>query len=136
VDLPVVVDTPPVVGGNSSKPIVIKGTCGNDVFRIEKAKKGVKVLLNGKSKGIFSANKQITLQGLAGDDILKASGVDANVVLYGGAGDDTLMGSNKTSRLYGGKGNDDLQGVRTKASVFDGGKGKNHISIHRRKVVE
>ena len=72
--------------------------------------------------GAIAGSDRVTVNGLAGDDVVDASGLAANSalltatggdgddVLIGGAGDDTLLGGDGDDVLIGGPGNDVLDG--------------------------
>jgi Ca2+-binding RTX toxin-like protein len=73
--------------------------------------------------GAIAGSDRVTVNGLAGDDVLDASGLAANSalltesggdgddVLLGGAGNDTLLGGAGDDVLLGGPGNDILDGA-------------------------
>lgn len=85
----------------------------------------VRVIVNGVSQGVFakSAFSSIAVYGLAGNDYLQ---VDENVkcadFLFGGSGNDTLLGGGGLSLLDGGAGNDTLVAGEGR-SVLLGGDG-------------
>ena len=61
--------------------------------------------------GAVAANDRVTVNGLAGDDVLDASGVAAGsalLTLDGGDGDDVLLGGAGDDTLLGGAGDDVL----------------------------
>ena len=64
--------------------------------------KGVKVIINGVNQGVFYPTERVIVDGLAGNDTISAAGFNLNrpVVLYGGAGNDTLIGGKLPSRPY------------------------------------
>ena len=79
--------------------------------------------------GAEAANDRLTVNALAGDDVVEAAGLaagaiqltadggDGDDVLIGGAGNDTLLGGAGDDVLIGGPGND----------ILDGGPGNNII---------
>jgi len=76
-----------------------------------------------------AANDRLTLNLLAGDDVLDASGLLAGVIGLtgdGGADDDILIGSGGADTLLGGDGDDVLSGGPG-LDVLDGGAGNNVI---------
>ena len=77
--------------------------------------------------GVEAANDTVTINGLAGDDVIDASGVQAGVVklvLDGGEGDDIIIGSDGDDVLIGGPGNDVIFGGLGN-DVIMGGDGDN-----------
>ena len=73
------------------------------------------------------ANDRLTVNGLAGDDIVDASGLAATgiaLTLDGGEDDDALTGGDGADNLLGGNGDDVLIGGPG-VDVLDGGLGEN-----------
>jgi Ca2+-binding RTX toxin-like protein len=107
------------------------GTAGNDSFT-----------LNGNANGVIvSGTTQLTLLGteltfdqliinsLEGDDSVDASGVLAGLlqlIVDGGADNDTLVGSEESDALQGGLGDDVLIGGPG-LDLLDGGLGNNVV---------
>ena len=99
-----------------------------DHFVIETA--GDRVNFERVNFGPFSLNigstERMVVNGLGGDDIVDASGLEAGSIklkAYGGAGNDTLIGSQGDDYLYGDYGNDVLVGGKGN-DVMKGGAGK------------
>jgi Ca2+-binding RTX toxin-like protein len=79
--------------------------------------------------GAEAANDRLTVNALAGDDVVDASGVAAGstqLTLDGGAGDDVLIGGDGNDVLLGGPGDDVLIGGPG-IDTIDGGDGDNVI---------
>ncbi len=79
--------------------------------------------------GASGTNDSVTVHGLAGDDVIDASGVApgaALLTLDGGADDDVLVGGAGNDTLLGGDGDDVLLGGAG-TDVLDGGSGDNVI---------
>ena len=114
-------------GGDDGQPdsVVVDGTNGDDVVSVdgdaaELHVAGLAALVS--VSGGAAANDRLTVEALAGDDVIDASAVpagamlltldggDGNDVLIGGAGPDTLLGGNGDDVLIGGPGNDTLDG--------------------------
>ena len=107
----------PHLGRPSTSDLLVLGTDGNDVIKIRpRGAERVEVILNGQSQGVFAPNGRIIVKGLLGDDVLYAKGVKLPADLYGGLGDDVLVGT-KLSRLVGGGGDDTV--TRARAAVLD-----------------
>jgi hypothetical protein len=96
--------------------LVVLGTAGNDYIRlIQSGAHGVKVVLNGVNMGVFTPTGRIIAEGLAGNDVITAAGLKHSVWLYGGAGNDRLIGTTfATNYLFGGTGRNTLvRGTRS-----------------------
>jgi Ca2+-binding RTX toxin-like protein len=121
-----------VTGDGSADNVIVNATNGDDVVQVSGSAGGAQVL------GLFSvvrvtgaeaANDRLTVNMLAGDDVLEAtaltadaiqltgSGGDGNDILIGGDGNDVLNGDAGDDVLLGGPGND----------VLDGGTGSNVV---------
>ena len=77
--------------------------------------------------GAEVANDRLTVNALAGDDVVEASGLSAGAIgltADGGDGDDVLIGSAGNDTLNGGAGDDVLIGGPGQ-DVLDGGPGNN-----------
>jgi Ca2+-binding RTX toxin-like protein len=114
--------------------VVVNGTSAQDVVSLVGASTNTQVA--GLSalvtvSGGRVANDRVTVNTLAGDDVVDASHVAAgsalltldggagNDVLVGGAGDDTLRGGDGDDVLIGGPGNDSLDGGLGSNIVLD-----------------
>jgi Ca2+-binding RTX toxin-like protein len=78
--------------------------------------------------GAETADK-LNLNTLGGDDVVNASALDANVMLFtadGGQGNDALIGGAGDDSLLGGNGNDLLIGAGG-TDRLDGGAGRNIV---------
>jgi Ca2+-binding RTX toxin-like protein len=119
-------------GDGAADSVVVKGTNGNDVVFVNGAGGAAGVLGLAARVNITNAeqaNDTLTVDALAGNDIvfgggLAASGIrlaesggDGNDILVGGAGNDTLRGETGNDVLLGGPGED----------VLDGGPGSNVV---------
>jgi Ca2+-binding RTX toxin-like protein len=123
--------TAPPTGDAAADVITMFGTAGNDSFT-----------LNGNANGVIvSGTTQLTLLGteltfdqliinsLEGDDSVDASGVLAGLlqlIVDGGADNDTLVGSEESDALQGGLGDDVLIGGPG-LDLLDGGLGNNVV---------
>jgi Ca2+-binding RTX toxin-like protein len=118
-------------GDNAADTVIDNGTAGSDVVSVAGNSSGVSVQGLAARTDITNAEPTDALRvnGLAGDDVIEASGLsadaltltedggDGNDILIGGAGDDTLLGGNGDDTLLGGPGTD----------VLDGGPGSNVV---------
>jgi Ca2+-binding RTX toxin-like protein len=80
-------------------------------------------------RGAEPANDRLTINALAGDDVVEASGLALGAIQLtadGGADDDVLIGGDGNDVLLGGDGDDVLIGGPG-IDVLDGGGGKNVI---------
>jgi hypothetical protein len=114
-----------VAGADS---VVAQGTNGDDVALVVGDASGVSLLglaavIN--ITGSQAANDRLTVNALAGDDVVEASGLAAGAIgltADGGAGGDVLVGSDGNDVLVGGAGDDVLLGGLG-LDVLDGGDG-------------
>jgi Ca2+-binding RTX toxin-like protein len=112
--------------------VIANATNGDDVVTVAGSAAGVQasgLAATVAVTGASATNDRLTVNGLAGDDVVDGSGVtagsillteaggDGDDVLIGGAGDDTLLGGNGDDVLIGGPGND----------IEDGGTGSNVV---------
>jgi Ca2+-binding RTX toxin-like protein len=112
-------------GDGQADAVIVNGTNGADAIAVAGNANGTSVfglaaLVN--ITGAEAANDRLTVNALAGDDVVDASGLsadaiqltanggDGNDVLIGGAGNDTLTGGNGDDILEGGLGLDNLDG--------------------------
>ena len=112
--------------------MIAQGTNGDDVALVAGS---------GGAAGVFglaavvnvtrpeAANDRLTVNALAGDDVIEASGLAAGVIQLtgnGGDGNDVLVGSSGNDVLLGGAGDDVLLGGPG-VDVLDGGTGDNIV---------
>jgi Ca2+-binding RTX toxin-like protein len=105
-------------GGNdlAADNVVATGTNGDDVVSITGT--GPSAQVNGLAArvsvaGAIAGSDRLTVNALAGDDVVDASGLAANSALLtidGGANDDVLIGGDGADTLLGGPGDDVLIG--------------------------
>ncbi|MBW4691969.1 MAG: hypothetical protein KME27_09395 [Lyngbya sp. HA4199-MV5] len=102
----------------SSDQVIVNGTAGNDAIAI--ATVNGEIVVSGLSAqvqiaGIRAEFDNLTINGLAGNDVIDASNLAANLfrltpdgrlTLDGGAGDDQFIGSAGRDVFLGGRGND------------------------------
>jgi Ca2+-binding RTX toxin-like protein len=109
-----------VLGGSAgdAQPdtVIVNGTNGDDVALVVGDASGVSVLGLAAQVNITdseAANDRLTVNALAGDDVVDASALAAGAIQLtadGGAGDDILLGSDGNDVLRGGAGDDVLLG--------------------------
>jgi Ca2+-binding RTX toxin-like protein len=109
--------------------VIVSGTADNDAFTVTGDAGGVSILSLSTQINIVGADPadKLTVQALAGDDVIDAEGMDAglmSLLLDGGDNDDVLVGSAGNDTLLGGNGDDVLQGGPGQ-DVLDGGPGDN-----------
>ena len=118
------------LGGNDGQAdtVIINGTNANDVIHVTESN-GV-VTVSGLSSTVtisnFDANDRIVINGLGGDDVIEASGLQPGILLTanGGDGADILIGGAGNDTLNGGLGDDILIGGPG-FDLLDGGPGAN-----------
>ncbi len=118
-------------GDAQADSVFATGTNGDDVAVLFGQGSDLQVL--GLAAGISVTGAEgsdtMVIRGLAGDDVIEASGVSAGamrLVLDGGAGDDVLIGGAGNDVLLGGDGDDVLIG-NDGDDVLDGGAGDDII---------
>jgi Ca2+-binding RTX toxin-like protein len=119
-------------GDAAADTIVVYGTATNDSVTVSSSTNGVvvaglqpRITITGSEP----ANDRLTINLLAGDDLLDASGLIAGIIgltVDGGIDDDVLTGSAGADTLLGGEGDDVLIGGPG-LDVLDGGPGNNII---------
>ena len=133
-------DLAAIGGGDDGQPdnVVVNATNGDDVVSVTGG--GTDVQVAGLSalvsvSGGIAGSDRLTVDALAGDDVVDASGVaagamlltldggDGDDILLGGAGDDTLLGGAGDDVLIGGPGNDTLDGGPGSNVVIDSFRG-------------
>jgi Ca2+-binding RTX toxin-like protein len=102
------------LAANPSNPakqdLFIAGTSASDQFQVVKVKKQLQVLINGQSQGTFTVTGNVVISGGAGDDSILIGKIKNAVLFNGGDGNDTLAGGAKGDILVGGAGTDSLNG--------------------------
>jgi Ca2+-binding RTX toxin-like protein len=116
------------VGDGQPDAIIVSGTNGDDVALVVGDASGVSLLGLAAQVNIFgseAANDRLTVNALAGDDVIEASGLAAGAISLtanGGDGNDVLIGSDGADVLLGGPDDDVLLGGAG-VDVLDGGDG-------------
>jgi Ca2+-binding RTX toxin-like protein len=101
-----------------SQSVIVEGTNGNDAITVDgNAHRGVTVSGLSARVNITGSEQldKLTVKALAGNDIVNALGLDANLISFtadGGQGNDILIGSAGNDTLLGGDGNDVLIGAQ------------------------
>jgi len=115
-------------GDGQADNVIVNGTGGDDVIVIAGDATGTSVVgLSARVNvtGAETANDRLTINALAGDDAVEASGLTAagiQLTADGGAGDDVLIGGDGNDVLLGGNGDDVLIGGPG-LDTLDGGDG-------------
>ena len=116
------------VNDNAADNVIANATNGDDVAIVSGSGTNASVLglaARINVAGAFANSDRITVNTLAGDDVVDASGLAANSALLtatGGEGDDVLIGGNGDDTLSGGAGDDVLIGGPG-TDVLDGAPG-------------
>jgi Ca2+-binding RTX toxin-like protein len=148
-------------GGDDGQPdsVVVGATNGDDVASVGGGGAGVRVAglpATVSAAGGSAGSDRLTVEGLAGDDVIDASAVaggalqltldggDGDDVILGGDGNDTLLGGAGDDVLIGGPGNDTIDGGPGSNIVIDGFRantvtsatfaGKEWLTAHSRTV--
>jgi Ca2+-binding RTX toxin-like protein len=120
------------MGDAAADNVIIMGTAADDVILAIGDPSGVSVfglqaIVN--ITGSEAANDRLTINALAGNDVVEASGLAAGAIQLiadGGDDDDILIGSDGNDVLVGGNGDDVLIGGLG-IDVLDGGPGDNVV---------
>jgi Ca2+-binding RTX toxin-like protein len=118
-------------GGGDAQPdnVIVQGTNGDDIALVTGDASGFSAFGLAAQVNITGsevANDRLTVNALAGDDVVEASGLTAGAIKLtedGGADDDVLIGSDGDDVLLGGPGDDVLLGLLGN-DVLDGGDGE------------
>jgi Ca2+-binding RTX toxin-like protein len=125
------VNTDPGAGDNALDTVVVNGTIADDAIAVAGDQTGISVLGLAPTLDITGAEPtdRLTINALAGDDVIDASGLAAGsmqLTLDGGDGNDVLIGSPGDDVLLGGAGDDVLIGAGGNDTI-DGGTGNNVV---------
>jgi Ca2+-binding RTX toxin-like protein len=118
------------LGDGAVDRVVVEGTNGSDVVSVEGSNGSARVTGVAAAvsiTGVEPANDTLTVNSLDGDDVVEASALAANAIMFtadGGNGDDVLVGGAGNDVLAGGAGDDVLIGGPGLDSL-DGGPGNN-----------
>ena len=99
-------------GDGAADTIIVNGTATNDNITVTGSPTNATVLGLSATVTVIGAEPDLdnlTIDGLAGDDVIDASAVSSNAIsltLKGGAGNDVLIGGAGNDTLIGGQGND------------------------------
>jgi Ca2+-binding RTX toxin-like protein len=93
-------------GGGSIAPLIVFGDTSQDGTFYNSTTESVTDYLNGDST-VVPLGRQFNNPG---DDVIDASASTLGVTIYGGAGDDTIIGSQVGDHLAGGSGDDTIHG--------------------------
>ena len=122
------------IGDGQADAVIVNGTNGNDTIVVSGSAGNVDVTGLAAAVHITAsegANDQLTINALAGDDTVDASGLQAGVIALienGGAGADLLIGSQGDDLVNGGTGNDTaLMGDGNDTFVWNPGDGSDTI---------
>jgi Ca2+-binding RTX toxin-like protein len=125
------------IGDGQTDSVVINGTDGDDAFQIAAFDNGSRIGLGGGGfpvvniTGAEGANDKLTVNALAGNDVVDASSLPAGLIgltLNGGAGNDTLKGSAGNDLFNGGTGTDvALLGAGDDTFVWNPGDGSDTV---------
>jgi Ca2+-binding RTX toxin-like protein len=120
------------VGDAQPDTVIVTGTSGDDVIMAFGDGSGTSVIglaAQVNITGAESANDRLTVNALAGDDVVEGSALAAGAIQLtasGGDGNDVLIGGDGADVLLGGAGDDVLIGGPG-VDVLDGGTGDNVV---------
>jgi hypothetical protein len=121
----------------SAKALVIEGTANNDTISVTKGPGNTKVTVSIVSTGVnvsqtflLSDFDRIIVYGGAGDDTISVAGsISTPAILFGGDGNDTITAGNGPTVEVGGAGNDTLTGGSAN-DILIGGTGTDTIAVN------
>jgi Ca2+-binding RTX toxin-like protein len=119
-------------GDGQADRVIVNGTSADDVALIVGDASGTSVLglaAQINITGVEADKDRLTINALAGDDVVEASGLAVGAILLtadGGEGDDVLVGGDAADTFFGGLGDDVLIGGLG-LDILDGGLGDNTI---------
>ncbi len=121
-------------GDGQADTVIVNGTNGDDVIQVvrRRGRHGTVLGLAAPVNitGAEAANDRLTINALAGDDVVEAIGpggrARSSLTANGGDGDDVLIGGDGNDVLLGGAGDDVLIGGPG-VDVLDGGPGDNVV---------
>ena len=122
-------ETPSVAGADL---VIVQGTNGDDVVLANGNTTGTSVVSLTADVNIIgadAANDRLTINALAGNDVVDGTGLAAGAIQFtadGGTGDDILLGGDGNDTLSGGD-NDDVLLGGAGVDVLDGGIGENVV---------
>jgi Ca2+-binding RTX toxin-like protein len=118
---------------NAEGLLTVEGTAGNDNIIVRRDGTKVFVNINDQPRREFSheAVRAIRIFGLGGNDRLEERELNRPSTIYGGAGNDTMLGSAGNDVFYGGDGNDMMDG-RLGGDQFNGGGGIDTVNYESR----
>jgi Ca2+-binding RTX toxin-like protein len=119
------------IGDAQPDNVILTGTAGDDAIMVFGDAAGVSVFglaVQVNITGHEAANDQLTINALAGDDVVEASALEAvmQLIADGGDGADILIGGDGNDVLLGGEGDDVLLGGPG-LDILDGGAGDNVV---------
>jgi Ca2+-binding RTX toxin-like protein len=130
----VIADLAATGGGDdlAADSVIVDATAGDDAVIVSGS--GPSAQVSGLSalvtlSGAIAGSDRLTVNALAGDDVIEGSGLAAGAALLtedGGDGDDVLIGGQGADTLLGGAGDDVLIGGPG-ADTIDGGPGSNVV---------
>ena len=120
------------LAGGGAKSVIVNGTVADDTIAVsgDAAGFGLFGLATQVNVTGAAATDRLTVNGLAGDDVVDASGLAASAISLtanGGDGNDTLIGGEGADVLAGNDGDDILIGGPG-VDTLDGGSGNNFLS--------
>jgi Ca2+-binding RTX toxin-like protein len=123
------------LGDSAADTVIDNATAGDDNIKVVSS--GSSILVNGLQaqlsiKGATDGLDALTINGLAGNDVIDASKLKAGQValtINGGAGDDTITGSAGNDLVIGGQGTDTaLLGAGDDTFVWNPGDGNDTVN--------
>lgn len=108
----------------SNGNLFITGSNNDDVIVVQDlGLKGIKVFVNGSSKGVFkNITGEIFVDALNGNDLVSIDRrIKRHTTIDAGNGNDLVIGGGGVNRIHGGRGNDLIFGQKGRDTVLGGG---------------
>jgi Ca2+-binding RTX toxin-like protein len=108
-------------GGAGNDSLLFNGTSGDDVIILTDNS------ISGLGSGVtYTSIENLVIDAGAGNDLVDGSALTISVTIYGGTGNDILIGGSNDDKLYGQDGDDDLIG-NLGNDYLDGGDGSDGL---------
>jgi hypothetical protein len=106
-------------GGN----LAVDATAGGDAIAVSGTGSDLSLSVDGVALGTFNVTGRVSINAGSGNDVVRVLGLTAGADVYGGAGNDVILGGNGGGVLVGGAGNDAITGGTGRDILIGGNNG-------------